>query len=249
MRTYEGAGVLCFFLNGHEQEHHSMTREHNPIASGITIDRFSGVDFDPYIQFYIDIFYEHEPLGNCVGLSREQMEYITKNLYCGEKNLLSQDLCWIARDRSKESRPVGIIACDDPVAAGELEMPQDLTGEDAEKISVVAGVLEEVSRPMQELFGEGEGVCLHVAAIGVLHEYKGRGIAFRLLQAALQDATSRGFRYAFSECANPASRMLHEKAGFRSINSISLSSYTIGGRRPLAHCDLEIYLMKKVLDG
>lgn len=226
-----------------------MKRENNPIESEIAIDRFSGQKFDPYIQFYIDIFFDREPLAQCIGLNRDQMDCIAQNLYCGEKNLLSQDLCWIARDRSKESRPVGIIACDDPVATGELEMPRDLTAGDAEKLSVVAGVLEEVSRPMQEFFGQGEGVCFHVGAVGVLSDYVGMGIATRLLETALQEAKSRGFMYAFSECANPASRMLHEKAGFRSTNNISLSSFTMDGRWPLAHCDLEIHLMQKVLDS
>ncbi len=226
-----------------------MKRENNPIGGEIVIDRFSGIDFDPFVPFYIDIFYDHEPLAECVGLSREHMDFITRTLYCGEKNLLSQALCWIARDSSRESCPVGIIACDDPVATGELEMPLGMDGEDMEKISVITGLLEEVSRPMQEFFGQGEGVCLHVAAIGVLHEYKGLGIATQLLQAALQEAKARGFKYAFSECTSPASRKLHEKAGFHSINSISVSNYTINGRRPLPHCELDVHLMQKVLDG
>jgi GNAT superfamily N-acetyltransferase len=227
-----------------------MKRESNPIAGEIAIDRFSGNEFDPFVPFYIDIFYDREPLAQCIGLNREQMGCITRNLYGGENNLLSQGLCWIARDRSQENCPVGIIACDDPVAGGgELQMPRDLTGEDREKISVVAGLLEEVSRPMQELFGQGEGVCLHVGAVGVLSEYVGMSIATRLLETALQEAESRGFRYAFSECANPASRMLHEKAGFHSMNCISVSSFTLNGWRPFAHCDLEIHLMQKVIDG
>lgn len=225
-----------------------MKRENNPIAGEIAIDRFVGHEFDPYIQFYIDLFYDREPLGQCVGLSREHMEFITRNLYGGENNLLRQGLCWIARDLSRESCPVGIIACDDPVAGGELQMPEDLTAEDAEKLSVVVGLLEEVSRPMQEHFGQGEGVCLHVGAIGVLPEYGGQGIATRLLEAALQEAESRGFLYAFSECTSPVSRIVHEKAGFRSKNSIPLSSYTMDGRRPLPHCDMEIHLMQKALN-
>ena len=84
------------------------------------------------------------------------MGFITQNLDTGENNLLSQGLCWIARDRSQENCPVGIIACDDPVAGGELQITEGLPGEDKEKISVVTGLLEEVSRPMQEIFGQGK---------------------------------------------------------------------------------------------
>jgi len=167
----------------------------------------------------------------------------------GENNLLSHGLCWIARDRSQENHPVGIICCDDPVSAGELQIPEVLTGEDREKISVIMGLLEEVSRPMQEFVGQGGGVYFHVAAFGVLHEYVGRGIATRLLETALQEARSRGFKYAFVECTSPASRMLHEKAGFHSLHSVSVGSFAMNGRRPLPTCDLEIHLMQKVPDG
>ncbi|MCP1662470.1 MAG: GNAT family N-acetyltransferase [Methanocalculus sp. MSAO_Arc1] len=225
-----------------------MTGEHNPIANGIAIDRFLVHDFDSFVPFYIDIFYDREPLGQCIGLSREQMDFITRTLYGRGSNFLSQRLSWIARDCSQENRPVGIIACDDPVATGELQMSEDLNSQDLERISVAMALLEEISRPMQEIFAQGEGVCMHVAAVGVAPEYQGAGIATRLLQTALSEAKKRGFRVAVAECTSPGSRMLFEKAGFARIHALSVSEFEIQGRRPLPDCNLEIHLMQKILD-
>ncbi|RQD80802.1 MAG: GNAT family N-acetyltransferase [Methanocalculus sp. MSAO_Arc2] len=213
----------------------------------IGIDRYLPHEFDTFLNLYVDLFYGREPLTTCIGFDKEQMIFITQHLYAGENNLLSQGLCWIARDRSQGDRPVGIIVCDDPVVAGELQVPENLTRQELERISVATGLLEEIGRPMKEMFELGEGSCLHVAAVGVAPEYGGMGIAKGLLQTALSEAGARGFRYAFAECTSPASRMLFEKGGFTRIHSVSVSTFEMHGRRPLPDCDLEIHLMQKVL--
>jgi len=217
-------------------------------SDSISIERCTTHETEAFLDLYVDLFYEREPLTGCIGFTKEQMAFVARNLYAGSNNLLSQGLCWIARDRTEENRGVGIIACDDPVAAGELRIPEGISEMDAEKIMVAMGLLEEIGRPMKERLAQGEGTCLHVAAVGVAPEYEGAGIATRLLQTALSEAGSRGFRYVFAECTSPASRRLHEKAGFTCLHRVSVSSFTQNGRTPMPDCDLDIDLMVKSLD-
>ena len=115
-------------------------------------------------------------------------------------------------------------------------------------VSVVAALLEELRSPVKQRLGLGEGLNLHVAALGVAPGYEGKGIARRLLQSALSAAYDRGFQYAFSECTSAPSRMLHEKCGFEHLNSISVGAFVLNGRRPFMGCDVDIHLMRKMLD-
>ncbi|NMF86036.1 GNAT family N-acetyltransferase [Nodosilinea sp. P-1105] len=220
-------------------------------SRSIHIDRVHAHEIDEFISFYVDLFHQREPLTKCIGLSRERMLSIMQTMYARpDSHVLSQGRYWVARDRAEANRIVGFIVCDDPAAEGASQMPEPLMDQEAELLSAVMALSEEVRRPMKKMLGLGKGTCLHVAAIGVAPDYEGKGIATRLLQTALVDARTGGFRCAFAECTSLASRRLHEKSGFTSLQTVSVSTLVVNGKRPFTGCkNVDIHLMQQVLDA
>ena len=215
----------------------------------ISIDEVQDPEIDALLNLYVELFHDREPLTRCFGFSKERMIAFARTLYAGShSSSLSQGLCWVARDPAKENQAVGFIVCDDLVAAHAQEPLEDLAAQEAEMVSAVGALMEEIRSPIKEALALGEGVNLHVAAVGVAPGYEGKGIARRLLQTALSTARDRGFQYAFSECTSNASRILHEKCGFEVLNSVSINTFVVNGRRPFSDYDVDIHLMRKVLD-
>ncbi len=215
----------------------------------ISIDRVNALETDALMSLYVDLFYDREPLTKSIGFSRERMITVAQTMYArSDTHVLAQGLSWIARDRAEENKDVGFIVCDDPAAGGAQQLPDDLADYELKKVSAVGALLEQIRGPVMETLALGEGICLHVAAVGVAPEYEGAGIATRLLQTALAEAKARGFRYALAECTSPASRQCHERTGFGSLHRISGNSSVVNGVDPLMPPELEIHLMWKVLD-
>jgi len=215
----------------------------------IHIDHVHVDEIDALLSFYVDLFHQREPLTKCIGLSRERMLSIMQMMYAGpNSHVLPQGVCWIARDRAEANRIVGFIVCDDPATEGAPQLPEPLTDQEADVFSAAMALLEEVRSPMTEMFELGKGTCLHIAAIGVAPDYEGAGIATRLLQTALADARTCGFLCVFAECTSLASRRLHEKSGFTSLQSISVNTFVVNGKRPFTDCNVDIHLMQQVLD-
>jgi GNAT superfamily N-acetyltransferase len=219
-------------------------------SHSISIDRVHAHEIDVLLNLYVDLFHNREPFTKCVGFSRERMISIARTMYAGSySNVRSQGLCWIARDHAEARRGVGFIVCDDPAAAGAQRLPENLDSQEAEIVSAVVALLDEIRSPIKQTLGVGNGVNLHIAAVGVAPGYEGKGIARRLLQSALSAAYNLGFQFAFSECTSVASRMLHEKCGFEHLNSATVSAFVLNGRRPFAGCDCHIHLMRKILNN
>lgn len=218
-------------------------------SDAIQIQRVQESELDAMLELYVDLFADREPLTRCIGFSKQRMREVARSMYSGaHAGVLSQGLCWMARDAKEGGRPVGLIVCDDPAAPGAQQIPDNLTDEEMKIAGAVASLLEKLREPIQERLSS-VGVCLHVAAIGVYPDCEGRGVGTRLLQAALQEAESRGFGCAFAECTGPASRRLHEKAGFKSIGSISVSRFLFDGEYPLANCQADVHLMRRSVQG
>ncbi len=218
-------------------------------TDSILIEQARAEEIDAVLSLFVDLFFDREPLTKRLGLSRERIISIAGAMYArSNNNVLSQGLCWTARDRAEADRGVGFIVCDDPVATGAPRLPEDLTEREAEMVSAVGALLEEVRGPVKDRIGTEAGKCLHIAGIGVAPGYEGRGIAGRLLRTALQAAGARGFRNVLSVSTSRASRRLHEKFGFECLNSVSARSLVVNGRHPFPDRDLELYLMWKVFD-
>jgi len=214
----------------------------------ISIDEVHEDEIDELLSLYVDLFHDREPLTKCVGLGRERMASVARSMY--ERSCFAGMLCWMARDRAGANRNAGFIVCDDPAVSNVHQLPEDLAGHEMERVSALGALMEEVRGPIAETLKRGEGLTIHIAAIGVAPGYEGKGIARLLLQTALSAARNRGFQYAFSECTSNASRMLHEKCGFEHLKSASLrEAVAEEGRRPFADCDVDVHLMWKVLEN
>ncbi len=216
--------------------------------SRISIDRVHSDETEALLSLYIDLFYDREPLTKCFGLGRERMIEFARSMYLSfPNNPLARSLCWMARDRFSGNKAVGFIVCDDMAAEGNPPVPDDLTDDEREKISVLQALMEAVRKPGQDRIKSQAGICLHIAAIGVAHGYEGAGIATGLLQTALTGATARGFAHAFSECTSIASRKCHEKSGFQTLHCIDVNDFAVNGAFPFAGSNLVISLLWKDL--
>ena len=203
-------------------------------------------DVGMLMNMYFDIFYDREPLTQCIGLTKEQMMSIANHQYYSD--IIMQGFCWVARDRAQKNKEIGFIVCQDLSGSSVYEIPEDLSNEAQNAVYAAAGLLEEVRQPIYKSLESGQGVSLHIAAIGVAAEYEGQGVAKSLLEGALVSAYQRGFQYAFSECTSTASRVLHEKFGFECLKEVLVNQFVIDGKHPFYECELDVYLMQKVIN-
>jgi ribosomal protein S18 acetylase RimI-like enzyme len=214
----------------------------------ICIDRFHPDETETLLSLYIDLFYDREPLTKCIGLGRERMIEVARSIYLqASADPVARWFCWIARDHTAANKPVGFIFCDDPAAQGNQHNPENFTNLEQENFSVLLDLMQAIRKPEKDRIGTQAGRCLHIAAIGVSPGYEGAGIATKLLQIALADATTRGFAYAFSECTNIASQKCHEKNGFKNIHSISVKDFLKNNPNSFLGSDINICLLWKDL--
>ena len=217
-------------------------------SQNISIDLVRPDEMDALIQLYVDLFHNREPLTKYLGFSKERIISFARSMYGAEQNdPLTRGFCWAARDRNATAKDVGFILCDDAVTDGNQQVPADITETEMGMFSAVMALMGEVRKPVQKQIGTEAGKCLHVAAVGVAPGYEGAGIATRLLQTALQEATAREFLYMFAECTSMASRRCHEKLGFECLHSVVVGTFAMDGVRPFTHSNTDIYLLWKDL--
>ena len=216
--------------------------------SNIRIDQVHPDETEVLLNLYIDLFYGREPLTKCLGLSKGRMISFARSMY-GEENSnpMSKGFCWVARDRHAANKEVGFVFCDDPVAEGNHQVPEDISEKEKEMFSAVMALMENVRKPVKDRIGSEAGKCLHVAAVGVAPGYEGAGIATMLLQTVLEHATAREFTHVFSECTSTGSRKCHEKLGFQCLHSVAAGEFSVDRIRPFAQNNLDIYLLWKDL--
>jgi ribosomal protein S18 acetylase RimI-like enzyme len=91
----------------------------------------------------------------------------------------------------------------------------------------------------------GEGY--HIVQIGVVPQFRRRGLAKRLIIHALEYAKFKGYRVALAECTSRASRNCFLKSGFSEFYSIAYKTYCDGKTNPYSRLAGEISLMVKWL--
>ena len=193
------------------------------------------------LGLYAALFFDREPLTRYFELDKEWMISIARQMHAEpENNPVEKGLCWIAKDTSQAGRVAGFIACDDLAANIEPTFPDNLIDKDQEKLSSMMRLLGAIREPCMDRIAAGEGTCLHIAAIGVVPEYEGQGVAARHLERAINEAARRGFIGAYAECTSPASLKCHEKVGFTNIHSAPLKEVRIDGACPYADSDIRV---------
>ena len=214
--------------------------------SSILISPVEEQEKDDLLKMYLSVFHDREPLTKWIGLSLDRNREIARSHFSRPGlSPLREGLCWFAR---AGSLPVGFLVMDHPDAGEAQELPDDLTPQEQARVADAVALLEAVRRPLRDLpVSAGERQVLHVAAVGVVPGYEGRGIARKLLETGLREGVRRGCTCAVSECTGPASRKLHAACGFRLLQSFPVRGLAVGNRRLDAAEDLEIHLMWKDL--
>ncbi len=200
------------------------------------------------LELFVDIFHNREPLTAAVGFSRRRMLDLGRSVHLGRgRPALENGLWWMARDASGGGAPAGFAVCNDLLAEIHQEIPPGTTADETERIAAFAALQQELHRPLTERFDFAPGECLHISALGVSPGYQGRGLATRLLAAAVERARDLGFRYATAECTSPASRRCHEKCGFASMHRVWPCEFNFQCKRPFADIKDDCNLMFREL--
>ncbi len=186
------------------------------------------------LDLYVDIFHDREPLTRHLGSSRARMRGLARSLYLDpEMPSYGRRQWWEARDRDAAGPRIGLLVGEDLVADAMTDPPPGMTPEERKAFPSMMALFEAIRQPLADRTLR-EGECFRVAAVGVVAGHEGRGVAARLLEAALERARDMGFRHAMAECTGPASRRCHERCGFRSLLAVEYASFEYEGQRPFA---------------
>lgn len=216
-------------------------------CSRFAIEAVKPEETDVLLRLYVDLFHDREPLTACLGFGKERMAAIVSAMHLGKHDALARKLHWMAKDHEAGGRAIGCIVCDDPADPDAEQLPPDLTEQELTIIPAVVAFLSAVRAPAGARISNQMGECLHVAAVGIAPGYEGAGLATRLLQTALSEARTRGFRHAFAECTGPASRRCHQKCGFASLHNVLGDVWAYNGTHPFAGYRIDCHLMWKDL--
>ncbi len=217
-------------------------------ASRYMISAVEPEDIADVLRLYAGIFCQSEPLTCWLGFPEERIIAIARALYLRPGDRPQQRGVWLkATMEGDATGPAAFLVASDIRDQDPAEPPEGLTARELAKVPPLEGFLKELRRPLERQYSPVKGECLHISAIGVASGYQGLGIATRLLGEALEQARTRGYRLAASECTGPASLQCHRKCGFKSIHSVEYRTFEFEGARPFANIDGVCHLVLKEL--
>jgi ribosomal protein S18 acetylase RimI-like enzyme len=177
-------------------------------------------DVPELIQLLALTFTESDPPAIALGITPAEFEAFVTLVIAPQS---TQELTIVARDLAS-----GVLAGAQLNEDATTPPPDGITG------------LSEKFDPIFDLFGQlddqlGEspvtepGTVLHLFLIGVDNRFRGRGIARRLVQAALAHGSAMGYATAITEATNRTSQHICGKAGFTTRAQTSYADYRRDG--------------------
>lgn len=172
-----------------------------------------------------DVFSCHEPLATAAGQSAADIVRIASSF--GRK-AVRERLAFMAIDTGTGAIVGAALAHDfgTPPPADLVDL-----GAGSRPILALLDELEAVYRRSRSI---EMGQVAHILMIAVSPAFAGQGIARRLLQRVLLDATARGYRFAFTEATSAGSQRVFQGAGFREITAAPYATFEFEGSRPFA---------------
>ena len=193
--------------------------------SDVAYRRVDAADVMSVAALFGDVFSRHEPLAVAAGQSAADIVRLAAGF--GDK-AARERLAFAAVD-SRTSTIVGAALAHDfgtPPPAG-----LDDLGLESRPILALLDDLETHYRRTRTI---ETGQFVHILMVAVSPAFAGQGIAGRLLERVLLNATLRGYRFAFTEATSAGSQRVFERAGFREIASASYATFELDASRPFA---------------
>lgn len=151
------------------------------------------------------VFAKRDPPAVAVGLTPgEFAEFV--QLWCGKA--AEEGLTILARC-GETGEIVGAMLAEDSASA----MPAGLDGI-SPKFLPILDLLGGLDAAYRETHNPAPGETLHLFLLGVDERFSGRGIAQQLVQRAIANGESKGYRLAVTEATNLTSQHVFRKLGF-----------------------------------
>jgi ribosomal protein S18 acetylase RimI-like enzyme len=175
-------------------------------------------DLPEVIPLLARTFTESDPPAVALGITAAEFEAFVRLVIAPES---TQALTIVARDLASGAL-AGVQLCDDAAAPP----PDGLATLSAkfEPIFDIFGQLDDGESPVTD-----PGTVLHLFLIGVDNRFRGRGIARRLVQAALSHGSAMGYATAITEATNRTSQHICSRAGFATRAQASYADYRRDG--------------------
>lgn len=183
-------------------------------------------DVHDIIELMCDFFYYAEPTTRILNIPMNNYRYYAEHI---TNKAFQEDSCIVAKDILKNNI-AGYVIFEDKVKPLIIGLKGD------EKIyDIIApeiAINEELEKEFWEKYDFKHGECINLLQGAVRPEYQRTGIATLLVREAIQNAISRGFKYAVSTCTSISSTNLLINFGFKIIKAINYDSFEFKGRKP-----------------
>ena len=177
-------------------------------------------DVPELIQLLALTFTESDPPAVALGLTSAEFEAFVTLVAAPES---TQSLTVVARDLAS-----GVLA--------GTQLNEDAATPPPDGLATLSGKFD----PIFDLFGQlddqleespvtGPGAVFHLFLLGIDSRFRGRGIARRLVQAALSHGSAMGYTTAITEATNRTSQHICGKAGFKTRAQVSYADYRRDG--------------------
>jgi ribosomal protein S18 acetylase RimI-like enzyme len=177
-------------------------------------------DVPELIRLLAQTFTESDPPAIAVGLTPAEFEAFVTLVAAPES---TQGLTIVARDLAS-----GVLA--------GVQLNEDAATPAPDGMDALSDKFE----PIFELFGQLDdqlaespvtepGAVLHLFLVGVGSRFRGRGIAQRLVRAALAHGSAMGYTTAITEATNRTSQHICGTAGFTTRAQVSYADYRRDG--------------------
>jgi len=177
-------------------------------------------DVQELIQLLARTFTESDPPAVAVGLTPAEFEAFVALVVAPES---TQGLTIVARDLAS-----GVLAGVQLNEDAAMPPPGGMSGL-SEKFGPIFDLFGQLDDQLAEPPVTSLGAVLHLSLIGVDRRFRGRGIARRLVQAALSHGSAMGYSTAITEATNPTSQHICGKAGFTTRAQVSYADYRRDG--------------------
>ncbi len=199
----------------------------------------TGSNSDKAARLYREVFLADEPTTHTRSPDPERFLHYAK-LYT--RFLAGKNLSFMARDERAQTL-AGFIFCVDMKES--LESAGEWTTLIVEDFREAMTMINELENRYINLADISPGSVLHIFQVGLGRKYRGHGIAQLLIHRALANAQENGFRKAFADCTNPASRRSFERCGFHEVGFSSYEEFSLDGDRYFSECEGGIWLMAR----
>jgi ribosomal protein S18 acetylase RimI-like enzyme len=177
-------------------------------------------DVPELIELLALTFTQSDPPAIAIGLTAIEFEAFVSLVAAPES---TQALTIVARDLASGVL-VGAQLNEDAAAP-----PPDGLATLSAKFDPVFDLFSQLDDQLAGSPVTGPGVVLHLFLLGVDSRFRGRGIARRLVQAALSHGSAMGYTTAITEATNRTSQHICGKAGFTTRAQVSYAEYRRDG--------------------